>query len=194
MPAHSDEPVTELRRSSASLVAQAAGNSRSSYRLDVIGHDVADVVCAAGGWLFDRTMGGWDVRVYAADIQDTRPLRILGAATFPLDRVFVSNKQRPQAIAVASGLLASDERVREHVLTVLGRGGVEVTVWGAGCPDTLGAPVKQVQHRMSLAARAFKAHALTAAEIPYGSVERDEFFGSGARRRYAAAPDLVPAG
>jgi hypothetical protein len=37
------------------------------YRLDVVAATVADAVAAAGGWMFDRVMAGWDVRVMLAD-------------------------------------------------------------------------------------------------------------------------------
>ena len=37
------------------------------YRLDVVAPSVVEAVRAAGGWMFDRVMAGWDVRVLVAD-------------------------------------------------------------------------------------------------------------------------------
>jgi hypothetical protein len=48
------------------------------------------VVTRAGGWLFDRVMGGWDVTVFVADPADVRPLQILGTQTLDLDYAFGS--------------------------------------------------------------------------------------------------------
>ncbi len=36
------------------------------YRLDVLGVSAVDVVEAAGGWLYDRVMAGWEVTVLLA--------------------------------------------------------------------------------------------------------------------------------
>ena len=62
----------------------AAKSRLLRYQLNVIATDVADVVQSVGGWLFDRSMAGWDVNVLLANHHDTRPLRILGVRTFEL--------------------------------------------------------------------------------------------------------------
>jgi hypothetical protein len=48
------------------------------YQLDVTASDVADLVRSAGGWLFDRSMAGWDVNVVVTGGCDSLPLQILG--------------------------------------------------------------------------------------------------------------------
>lgn len=162
------------------------------YRLDVIACDVDDVVESAGGWLFDRAMAGWDVNLHLADPSDTRPLRILGIRTCPLGSVeSVMKSPGTQAIAVAAQVCNTDAHVRENVVSALRRGLTEVTLWGDPWPpDFHGA--EAVQHPLSMAARAFKAHALAAAALPTGAVTATEAFRCGARWYPAYEPDLLP--
>ena len=74
------------------------------YRLDVVAADVADVVRAAGGWMYDRVMAGWDVTVLLADGADERPLHILGVETADLESALAlwAERPHPQTVAVAS--------------------------------------------------------------------------------------------
>ena len=53
----------------------------------------------------------------------------------------------------------------------------EVTLWGDACQAELDRCVEPVRHRLSLAARAFKAHALAAAgtsDVAVGPTESPE--------------------
>jgi hypothetical protein len=164
------------------------------YRLDVVAPSVVEVVTHAGGWLFDRVMAGWDVTVFVADDADIRPLRILGTQTLGLDHAFASldDRRRPQALAVATDLFGSDLRARQRVLKALDHGLTEVTLWGDLRHVGLDDSTHSVQHRLSEAARVFKAQALAAAGAPDASVGCTETF----RSRLIACPsvaDLVPA-
>ncbi len=159
--------------------------------------DVADVVRYAGGWLFDRTVAGWEVTVLVADHSDTRPLRILGATVLDLEQFLAAPVREtwPHAIAVASEMYRSDGRIRDGVLDCLDRGFTEVTMWGEGLPVELDHRVGVVQHRVSLAGRAFKARALQAAGLATDVVAHTEAFRAGESpvdRRFGV--DLVPAG
>ncbi|MCX5044873.1 hypothetical protein OG921_17030 [Aldersonia sp. NBC_00410] len=169
-------PAQTIELATARLVRRS-GASRSAHRLDVIGHDVAEVISAAGGTLFDRALGGWDVCVYATDGGDSRALRILGLTGLPLEEGISSAKAGPRALAVSAAALATDERVRDYLSAVLECGDVEVTIFGEGLPSmtTASGPARR---RMSLAARAFKGYALDAAAIPHGEIEREEYFGA----------------
>jgi hypothetical protein len=102
------------------------------YRLDVVAASVADVVRFAGGWLFDRSMAGWDVSVLIADHLDDRPLQILGAQIVHLEDALGSmeSRPRPQALAAAADLFGCDSRARQGVLRALDHGVTEVTLWG----------------------------------------------------------------
>ncbi|MGI8329400.1 hypothetical protein ACRYCC_05500 [Actinomadura scrupuli] len=142
--------------------------------------NMAEAVRLAGGWLFDRVMAGWDVTVLTADRADSRPLRILGARAAYLESVLASPVRgpRPQALAVHAGLYGSDARVRRMALDAL-EGLVEVRLWGDGWPADLDDGAGSVRHRLSAAARAFKAQALAAAAVPVDSREAIETFRRG---------------
>lgn len=159
---------------------------------------VADVVKFAGGWLFDRSMAGWDVTVLLADLADhpdDRPLHILGARTLDLEDAVASagTRPRPQAIAAAADLLGSDPRVRHGVLQALDHGVTEVTLWGRTWPAELDDSVGMVEHRLSMAAKIFKAKALAAAGAPTDSIAAAESFRSGLMACPSVAADLLPA-
>jgi hypothetical protein len=145
-----------------------AGDRTNRHQLNVVGSRMADVVASAGGWLCDRARAGWDVNVLVADHDDPRPLSILGATALDLDAEFASmmrKASRGGALAVGADLLAADTRVRDDVLRLLKRGLTDVVVWGHEWPAELGRRIDPVQHQMSCAARAFKAHALAAAAV-----------------------------
>ncbi|HEY6646191.1 MAG TPA: hypothetical protein VI217_03730, partial [Mycobacterium sp.] len=111
---------------------------------------------------------GWDVNVMTADGGDPRPLMILGAAALDRSEGFLSMVRSSSpvgALAVSAELLGSDAGVRDEVLRVLQRRVTEVTVWGEQWPVELGRQADSVQHRVSAAARAFKSHALVAADV-----------------------------
>ena len=166
------------------------------YRLDVVAPSVLDAVQFAGGWLFDRVMAGWDVTVLIPGDENVRPLEILGADTLDLESALESAEERPhpQTVAVAADLFGSDERVRRGVLEALDQGLTEVTLWGEHCPAELDQNVDSVQHRLSAAARAFKAQALAAAAAPAAaSVGHTETFRCGVMTRPSVAADLIPA-
>lgn len=167
------------------------------YRLDVVAPNVADVVNAAGGWLVDRVMSGWDVTVLisAEHTEDElRPLQILGVEIGDLDSAMTLWEERPhpQTVAVAADLFAGDERVREGVLGALEQGLTEVTLWGESWPSELDVTVDMVQHELSAAARAFKLQALNALGQG-GAVAGAEVFRCGVMACPSVAADLVPA-
>jgi hypothetical protein len=155
------------------------------FRLNVLSPTVTDVVYCIGGWLFDRSMLGWEVTVLTTDQHDARALRILGASAVDLECVLSGRANMPpcDAISVSAGLYRTDNRVRRH-LKRLDRRKSEFTLWDRDWPGTPAAapPSSQpstayagrsliVEHRLSLAAQRFKSHALAAVDQPVG----DEF-------------------
>ncbi|MEV4241487.1 MULTISPECIES: hypothetical protein [Nocardia] len=145
------------------------------YRLSVVAPSAVEVVRYAGGWLFDRVMAGWDVTVLVADHTDVRPLQILGATVLDLERSLASPRSPiPHTVAVAVDLYESDERVRRGVLDILDCDQSEVALLGEVCPSELSRRIGSVQHRLSRAARTFKAQALAAAAVSVESVESVE--------------------
>lgn len=141
----------------------------SRYRLTVIAPSTADVVGSAGGWLCDRARAGWDVTVVVGDPSDARPLTILGATAIGVDGEFcdaVRAMPKGGTLAISAQVLATDERLRAQVLNIVKRGFADVIVWGEnGPPHTTGREDCRVEHRLSAAARAFKARALGAADV-----------------------------
>ncbi|KAA0103043.1 hypothetical protein [Mycolicibacterium sp. P1-5] len=165
------------------------------YRLDIVAPTVAEAVQHAGGWIFDRVMAGWDVNVLLAQPGDTRPLTILGAQTADFESMIAAgdDQPHPQALAVAAGLVDTDSRVREGVLRALDYGMTEVALWGDTQPTDLDRDVDSVEHRLSSAARVFKAQALAAAAVGDVAVAATETFCSGAMSCPPIGADLVPA-
>jgi hypothetical protein len=165
------------------------------YRLVVVAADVADVVRFAGGWLFDRSMAGWDVTVLVADHPDERPLQILGARILDLEYALatVGHRPPPQTLAAAADLFDCDSRVRQGVLQALDQGATEVTLWGQTWPVELDSHVGLVEHRLSAAAQAFKAQALAAAGLDARSIAAIETFRSRVMSGPRVQAVLVPA-
>jgi len=154
--------------------ARVASGRHGKYQLDVTACDVTDVVRHAGGWLYDRAMSGWDVSVLVTTAGDVTPLRILGLRTQRLESE--DDPTAPPlalALAVSTDALAANSLLREDVLRAMKRGLGEVTLWGAPGTSGFDRGVESVEHVLSSAARAFKAHALRAAGLdePVGAVE-----------------------
>jgi hypothetical protein len=143
------------------------------------------VVRSAGGWLFDQVMAGWDVTVMTPDHGDSRPLEILGARARDLETMLALPVLGPclQAVAVRADLYESDARVRKMVLTAFDEGQAEIRFWGDSWPEDLNAGSGPVAHRLSVAARAFKAQALAAAAVPVDAADVVEVFRRGEIRR-----------
>jgi len=160
-------------------------------RLAVIAPTAADAVECAGGWLFDQALAGWDVTVITDERADHPSLRILGARghtleaalAYPADGACVS------AIALSAAMFESDERVRRMVLGAIETGLPELRVWGAGdgMPAELAGRADPVSHRLSAAARAFKAQALAAAAIGKDGLASTEVFRRGEFRHLSLA-------
>jgi hypothetical protein len=134
-------------------------------RLTAIAPSTVEVVRSAGGWLFDQVMAGWDVTVLTTDHGDSRPLEILGARVHDLETILALPLVGGclQAIAVRADLYESDERVRGMVLRAAGEGQADIRFWGDFRREDPGPGAGRLSHRLSLAARAFKAQALAAA-------------------------------
>jgi hypothetical protein len=160
-------------------------------RLTAITPSAAEAVQRAGGWLFDQVMAGWDVTVVAADMGDPRALEILGVRARPLDVICATPVLGPclRAIAVRTDMYHADERVRRFVLTAVEAGGAEIRLWGDVWPEDFDGRADSVSHRLSLAARAFKAQAMAAADLSGEPAADTEVFRCGQLRR----PRLVPA-
>jgi hypothetical protein len=147
-------------------------------RLLVVAPNPVEVVRYAGGWLFDRAIAGWDVRVLTADPANSRPLRILGVRPFHLEPTLASPVRgpRPQAVAVAAELYDADARVRRLVHAALDDGMTDCRLWADRWPTGFAEGADAVRYRMSTAARAFKAQAMAALAAPVDELQTTETF------------------
>ena len=166
------------------------------HRLVVLAPNPVKVVEYAGGWLFDRAMAGWQATVLTPGGGGSRPLQILGSRTYDLETAVTAKPSGYQvhAMAVDAHLYETDARVRRLVLDALGRGLSELWLWGDPLPADLGGATGSMQHRLSVAARAFKAQALEAAAAPADSLDLAEVFRGGNLPRTAPVSlERVPA-
>ena len=153
--------------------------------MTAIAPSAAEAVQYAGGWLFDQVMAGWDVTVITAEADDQRPLDILGVRARSFDSVFAAPVLGPclQSIALRTDLYHDDERVRRLVHAAAEAGRAEIRLWGDVWPEEFDGSGDRVSHRLSLAARAFKAQALAAADLRDAPTAETEVFRRGELRR-----------
>lgn len=165
----------------------------------VMSQDTADLIRAAGGWLFDRAMSGWDVLALVGDKADRRPLRILGVRGVNMDVALALalasrvSGARPHVVAVSAEVYEVNACAQRFVLRSLDDGG-DVRVWGGAGQDpgeASGEALGTVCHQLSLAARTFKAHALAAVDDGERSVDMVEVFRNGEFLR--RPPGVFPA-
>ncbi|MFE9324007.1 hypothetical protein ACIHDR_41780 [Nocardia sp. NPDC052278] len=131
-------------------------------RLVVVAHHLDEVVVLAGGWLFDRTMTGWDISALITHPSDPVPLRMLGAEVIDLATMPPSaHLPTPQALAVVGDERTLDEPVHRWIVEcLLDTGHPELSLWGDVHHPVLLARTEPAQHQPSRAALAFRAHAL----------------------------------
>ncbi|MCG7581191.1 hypothetical protein MHN82_13490 [Mycolicibacterium sp. OfavD-34-C] len=141
----------------------------------VLADDGADVVEAAGGLLFDRASAGWIVDVRTALPAEDTAFRILGVPVGTLADAAEARDEWPDALVVSGKLHSQDAAVRDLFLEAASHAGTEVAMWGGRWPRDLGQGVVRVQHRLSLAAVAFKSHAMAAAGLPRDADATEEF-------------------
>lgn len=174
-------------RSAADARAHACRH-RLRYRIAIVAPDVIDAVRSVGGWVFDRVMAGWEVTVLVPDLVDPAPLRMLGAIVLNLDDALsappIGGRIWPHELVVAATVFDSDARVRAGVTDNLAAHAGEIMFWGG---DDCDGRVCGIEHRLSAAARAFKAGALALAGDSFEPVPGVETF----HRRAAAQGDLV---
>jgi hypothetical protein len=192
-----DLTASEVQKE-AHTFAPASLRSRSRdvrYRIVVLSPDVVDVVRAAGGWLFDRAWAGCEVTALVADPDDDRSLQILGVTAFDVETALTSEVRNvaPDTLALAAELYRRDARVRQGVLETIAEGMTKVMMWGETLPTELEGPMSSAQHRLSVAARAFKAQALAAAACPGAVGHIETFRGLDLRAGRIASADLVTA-
>jgi hypothetical protein len=185
-PVTSQEDTAESSDAPRPFPPQATRQTPQATRhlLVVLGAEESDVVCAAGGLIYDWSLGGWDVVVYLGVSRDDRPLRILGAKAAPLARLdsLRSDSSWPQAIIASSPLYHQDRAVREYFNEASLRNYAATAMLGDDWPSGLGQGIGRLKHRLSPAAHAFKLQAMLAAELMPAALEPIELFRGFAQR------------
>lgn len=143
--------------------------------------------------MFDRVLAGWQVHVAVADTEDAAALRILGVTVVDVaDCLHTPGVDHAHSVAVAADLYDGDAGVRETVARLVARGHAEVAIWGDGSVGREFAREWQpARHRLSAAARAFKARALDSARVTHGGVEDSEHFTCTGLRHVPDDRDLI---
>lgn len=151
------------------------------HRLAIVAPNTVDAVRYAGGIIFDRMMGGWEVVAVLTEHDDVRPLEILGATVLDLTTALASpvHATWPESVLLAPDVFVTNEWVRTGAIHCLDKGLSELAVWGDDLPAELACRVSSAHHQLSTAARAFKRCALAAAGIPERADEAVEIFHSG---------------
>ena len=156
------------------------------HRLTVLASDAIDAVTGAGGLIFDRASSGWRVGVYLVERGDDRPLHILGVSPQGVLPGALAI-DCPDALVIAGELYEANSNVRRFFDATSRNHCTEVAIWGGKWPAALTSSGRRVEHHLSTAARAFKAHSMNAAGI-HSLVEAKEPFHSGAHLCNIAAP------
>jgi hypothetical protein len=168
-----------------------SGISNIRYQLCVVARDVGELVDLAGGWICDRILAGWDVSVAVSEPRDLRPLQILGVTLVTQQRLrLIKDDSGTASIAFTPGIFENNNHIRSEVLQALDQGANEVTFVGPSLPSDLDGRLAKRQHRLSKAARAFKAHALAAATVPRAAINSTENLYSSAPWSDASVDDL----
>lgn len=158
------------------------------HRLTVLAIDAIDAVTAAGGLVFDRASSGWEIDVYLAEPGDVRPLQILGVDSYELlPDTLGAPTEWPDALLIAGELYKANRDVSRYFDAASHSQITEVAIWGGKLPAALASDVRRVEHQLSIAARAFKAHSLKAAGV-HPLAKATESFHSGPYRCSIAAP------
>lgn len=124
-------------------------------QMEVWAHDPTGAVLWAGGLICDRAMAGWDVVVRLPVPSDGRSLKILGAGVRGHEEQYVP-PDLGSPLVTLSDASADPHREREALSYLCGPVG----------PDRLPFADNSFRHRLSVGARAFKAHALRASGLP----------------------------
>lgn len=169
-----------------------AGETLQTYDLRVIAADVGGVVAAAGGWLCDRVRAGWQVTVVVPPGQVVRALTILGVDVEAGESAAEALRlDSTAAVAIDARALRGDAQLRAEVLGLVDAARAEVTVWGGSALFGTDGRFDRVEHRLSAAARAFKARALETTGQPVPDLAVEEFV-SAALWYPTDGADLVP--
>jgi hypothetical protein len=156
---------------------------------------VVDLITAAGGWLADRAMAGWEVTAFISDLHDDRPLQILGVDPVQFHPALdLRDLCAADSLAISPDLFIQESRIRTRVSRAATLGKPEILFVGESIPPGAWGKPTRVKHQCSTAAAAFKRHALAAAGLPADSVTDYEVLLSWSNREVRAGCHLFKGG
>ena len=159
------------------------------YRLDVLTPNLTDVLAEAGGWIIDRALAGWAVTIICigpGSPGEDRLGKILGAEIAGREALTDGNRFRPYGIALPAALYRADNCARDYIAASLAHQATEICLFGTGRRAPTDDTFQSISHRISTAARAFKAHSLAAAYLPNDGLPANEYFHSAVLPRSVA--------
>ena len=157
------------------LPGSRVAESSTPYSLLVLAESILDVVSSAGGLLFDRSPGGWQVIVGVTDESYEHALRILGVKALPLETALRSSGNH---LAVSAEAVAADQRIQQKVRASARIGQASVAYWGSSAEVIEDERLHTRQYPLGAGARAFKAHAMAAIKTGSGPQSNFEIFRS----------------
>ena len=146
--------------------AQAADGTVKHHQLTILAASLADVVgsravgCSTGRGPAGMSTSGSRAAAMCGRWSYSAPTRSTSQPNPSCASV-----PRDGAVAVSATLLRDDPRVRDRVFRLAKGGAAEVMAWGDEWPVELGGRIDAIEHRLSVAARAFKVQALAAAQL-----------------------------
>lgn len=149
--------------------------------MGVLAQSASDAVQCAGGIIFDRAAGGWEVTVYTPGDSCFLALDILGAKSGDCESLLGQDASLPTVLIVCSGFHTADRRVQACVEAAAATGTVEVLFSGTSPPSDA-AHREGFSYSLGGAARAFKKCAVQAADVQIDSVGPIEHFRVNAAR------------
>lgn len=126
----------------------------------ILSSTASAAVHGLGGWLFDQNSAGWDVTVLVGSRGDEPALAILGAHVLDIDAIddIRTTEATVTTVAIGSTLYTDDAHVRAlPEADTRGPDQARTLFFGYAPPADLADTVTATTHRISIAARAFKA-------------------------------------
>jgi hypothetical protein len=129
------------------------------YQMLVLATDVADAVVNVSGLAVDLALQGWDVVAAVVSSSAMDLMRVVGARLSDFSSIFEA-PDFAGAIAVAADLLNVRPDVQQFVTSAMRNVETELLVWGAPACAGTDVSFQLKAYEPSVAARAFKVHAL----------------------------------
>lgn len=161
------------------------------HRMLVVGASSADAVAGVGGLICDAVRAGLQVEVNLETVGDMRALRVLGVDARTIPHHFDFESGWPDAVVFAAAVHERNPGVRRLIADAARRRRAQIAFWGNGVPVNVPADLNfGIDHQLSVAAQAFKHHAMKAAGLAQRVASTETIRST--QRRPAEGPSLLP--